>query len=216
MRVVQIPVTPDLVAAVPGLSPVPSSTQPSAPFRPATKLEGFTPAPGSVVTLGYDELGRIGSTLSTSGFVVVEARLLHSGTDAVQGMTVTIHQGPDREETAFVDREELADLVRGVDALLKLKGNPTKFKNFEVRYSTKGDLSLRAFNNASGEVGFAIEAGRVMKAKRLMTPSELQKIRAMFQAAAERLDVEGLLSRYPSAVMASSLIVLSGADDRAR
>jgi hypothetical protein len=211
MRAVHVPVPAGLVASVPALCQTPS-----ARFHPATKLEGFTPAVGSVVTLGYDELGRIGSTLSNTGLVVVEVRLLHSGTDAAQGMTVTVASGQYREETAFVDREELADLVHGVDALLKLKGNPTKFKNFEVRCTTKGNLSLSAFNNAKGEVGFAIEAGRVMKAKRLMSSADLEKIRAMFQAAAERLDVEGLTNRYPPAATAASLIVLAAADDRTR
>lgn len=161
--------------------------QPQAPLPPATKLEGFKPTAGSVVTLGYDELGRIGPGFSTSGLVVVEVRQLQAGGDSVRGMTVTVTESQYREEMAFVDGEELVDLVRGVDALLELKTNPTKFKNFEVRYTTKGDLVLIAFNSSKGEVQFAIQAGRVLKARRFLNLSDFQKIRAMFQAAASRL-----------------------------
>jgi hypothetical protein len=49
-------------------------------------------------------------------------------------MTVTVTESQYREEMAFVDGDEMSDLVRGVDALMDLKANPTKFKNFEVRY----------------------------------------------------------------------------------
>lgn len=102
-------------------------------------------------------------------------------------MTITITESQYREETAFVDGDEVGDLVRGVDALMQLKANPTTFKNFEVRYRTKGDLLLIAFNNSRGEVQYAIQAGRVLKAKRFINLSDLQKLKGMFQLAADRL-----------------------------
>lgn len=193
MRVIDILLTTGLVIGVPGVTlgqaplAAPQVPQPQPPLPPATKLEGFKPAAGSVVTLGYDEIGRIGPGFAMSGLVVVEVRQLQSEGDSVQGMTVTVTESQYREEMAFVDAEELVDLARGVDALLDLKTNPTKFRNFEVRYTTKGDLMLIAFNNSKGEVQFAVQAGRVLKAKRLLNLSDLQKIRAMFQAAADRL-----------------------------
>lgn len=193
MKIVQLLLTAVLVVAVASVAlaqtpPVAQQVaQPPAPLPPATKLEGFKPAAGSVVTLGYDEIGRIAPGFTTSGFVVVEVRELRSGAEAVQGMTVTVTESQYREEMAFVDEEEMADLVRGVDALLELKANPTQFTNFEVRYTTKGDLMLVAFNNSKGDVQFAIQAGRVLKAKRFLSAADLQKIRAMFQAATERL-----------------------------
>lgn len=197
MRAIGIVLIAGVVMAVPGLAlgqapPAPQQVAPSqAPLPPATKLEGFKPTAGSVVTLGYDELGRIGPGFSTSGLVVVEVRQLQSGVDSVRGMTVTVTESQYREEMAFVDGEELSDLIRGVDALLELKTNPTTFKNFEVRYRTKGDLMLVAFNSSKGEVQFAIQAGRVVTAKRFLNLSDLQKIRAMFQAAVDRLVQKG-------------------------
>lgn len=197
MKIVQLLLTAVLVVAVPSVAlaqtpPVAQqAAQPPVPLPPATKLEGFKPAAGSVVTLGYDEIGRIAPGFTTPGLVVVEVRELRSGGEAVQGMTVTVAESQYREEMAFVDGEEMADLVRGVDALLELKANPTQFTKFEVRYTTKGDLMLVAFNNSKGDVQFAIQAGRVLKAKRFLSAADLQKIRAMFQAATERLAAKG-------------------------
>ncbi len=171
-----------------GQSPpsVEQEMQPPPP-PPATKLEGFKPSVGSVVTLGYDEIGRIGPGLLTPGLLVVEIRQLQSQSDSVQGLTVTVTESQYREEMAFVDEEEISDLIKGVDALLELKSNPTKFRNFEVRYTTKGELELVAFNNAKGETQFAVRAGRAVHAKRYLNRLELQKLRGWFQAASERL-----------------------------
>jgi hypothetical protein len=193
MRRITLLLVIGFAVAVPrvGLAQVPpvsrQATEAQAPLPPATKLEGFKPAAGSVVTLGYDELGEIGPGLRTSGRVAVDARQIQAGTESARGMTVTITESEYREERAFVDEEELPDLIKGVDALLELKANPTSFKNFEVRYTTKGDLGLIAFNNARGELQFAIQAGRLLKARRFLNSADLQKIRAMFAAAASRL-----------------------------
>jgi hypothetical protein len=159
----------------------------AAPLPPATKLEAFTPAAGSVTTLGFDEIGRLGSGFGMPAGVEVDARELRSGDQFVRGMIVRVQAGQQRIERAFVDVDELPDLIRGIEALIELKANPTGFKNFEVRYQTKGDLVLVAFNNARGEIQYAIEAGRVLKANRYLNANEMQKIRDMFNLAAQRL-----------------------------
>lgn len=153
---------------------------------PATKLEGFKPAAGTVLTVGYDELGVIVPGFVNSGTVSIEARQLDDGSSRLRGITVTVTQGQFRKEVSFVDEDELAELIQGVDMLLETKANPTKFPNFEVSYTTKGELELTAFNDSKGEIQFAIQTGRVVHATRLLSRADLQKIRAMFQAAAER------------------------------
>ena len=52
-----------------------------------------------------------------------------------------------REGRAFIDADEIPKLVKGIDALLDVSSNPTSFGNFEVRYSTKGDLQITGFNS---------------------------------------------------------------------
>jgi hypothetical protein len=123
-----------------------------APLPPATKLEAFKPAAGSIVTLGYNDLGQ------TSG-VAVDARELRdvSGT-TVRGLLVDVTESQYREERSFVDADEIPELLKGIDALLAVKVNPTSFDKFEVRYTTKGALELTAFNSGR-DIKYAIQAG---------------------------------------------------------
>jgi hypothetical protein len=154
-------------------------TAPAAP--PATKLEGFKPAAGSVVTFGYDELGRI-------GLVSADVRELRSTTGGapVRGLVVEVVESQYRTERSFVDADEIAELIRGIDAILEVKANPTKFKNFEVRYTTRGELRLVAFNSGN-DIKYSVEAGRTLRASRQVTGDDIRKLREMFVAAQAKL-----------------------------
>jgi hypothetical protein len=144
---------------------------------PATKLEGFKPAAGAVVTLGYSELG------SVSGVAVDVREMRESSGDTVRGLLVNVTESQYRNERSFVDADEIPELLRGLDALLEVKANPTKFKNFEVRYTTRGELELTAFNNAQGSIRYAVKAGRTLKAQRFLDADDMRKLRGMVQAA---------------------------------
>jgi hypothetical protein len=148
---------------------------------PATKLEAFKPAAGSVLTFGYDELGSV----NNSSVDVREMRDTKGG--QVRGAVVTVKQGEYREENAFIDTDEIPELLRGIDALLAVQVNPTKFTNFEVRYLTRGELRLTAFNNSRGKISYSIEAGRVTKAQTFVDAGDLRKFREMFVAAEQKL-----------------------------
>lgn len=154
------------------------------PLPPATKLEAFQPALGSVLTIGYDELGRVEG-------VSVDVREMHdSQGGSVRGLVVRVVENERHAEISFVDEEEILPLLDGMDALLDVRGNPTEFKNFEVRYVTRGELALSVFNAPSGNVLFAVQAGRPVAARRSgLTISEMLRLRAMFGAAAEKLNL---------------------------
>src|SRR5260370_4385243 len=67
----------------------PAVAQPA--LAPATKLEAFKTAAGSVVTFGYNELGRVGGILSG---VSVDVRELRDGQGAaVRGLVVEVREG---------------------------------------------------------------------------------------------------------------------------
>lgn len=166
--------------------PAPDQAVQLQPPPPATKLEGFRPAAGTVLTVGYDELGGIVPGFVNSGSVLIKARQLDDGSSRLRGITVTVTENQFRKEVSFIDEDELAELIRGTDMLLETKTNPTGFRNFEVRYTTKGELELTAFNDSKGEIQFAIQTGRVVHATRILSRAEFQKVRAMFQAAVER------------------------------
>jgi hypothetical protein len=103
---------------------------------PATKLEAFRPDAGTVVTLGYDDLGRVGG-ISVDVWEFRDARGAK-----VRGLVVEVTESEYRQERAFIDADEITELIKGVDALLQVGTNPTSFKNFEVRYTTRGELQL--------------------------------------------------------------------------
>lgn len=163
--------------------PPAATTMTPLPLPPATKLEAFQPALGSVLTIGYDELGRVEG-------VSVDVREMHDGQGAsVRGLVVRVVENERHAEVSYVDEDEIPQLLDGFDALLDVRANPTEFKNFEVRYATKGELALSAFNTPSGNVLFAVQAGRPLTARRSgLTVSEMLRLRAMFGAAAQKLN----------------------------
>jgi hypothetical protein len=81
-----------------------SATRPPDP-PPATKLEAFKPSAGSVTTLAFEDLGSL-------RLVSVEAREVRGGAGTVaRGLLVRVRQGEYRDERAFIDADELPELI---------------------------------------------------------------------------------------------------------
>ena len=126
-------------------TPAPAAPPPpmmvAPPLPPATMLEGFTPAIGSLLTLGFDDLGEVGG-------VSVDVRELRDTRGGrVRGLVVEVTESQAITEQSFVDADEIPELLKAIDALIATTGNPTQFKSFEVRYATKGELELSASNS---------------------------------------------------------------------
>ena len=138
---------------------IPPNTQP--PLPPATELEGFKPTAGSLVTFGYNDLGRVGILVSVDVRELRDARGV-----AARGLVVQVYQSQYREERSFVDADEIPELLKGIDALLDVRTNPTSFQNFEVRYTTRGEFQLTAYNSSDGKIHYAVQAGRVVTAQK--------------------------------------------------
>jgi hypothetical protein len=147
-------------------------------------MEAFKPAAGSVVTFGYDDLESGVSGIS------VDARGLEDSKGAsVKGLLVEITESEYRKERSFVDLDEIPELLKGFDALMQVNANPTQFKNFEVRYSTRGALQLTAFNNSSGKILYAVQVGSFSKAQRLgLSSNQMQSLRNAFDTALQKLN----------------------------
>jgi hypothetical protein len=157
-------------------NPPPAAPPAAPPLPPATRLEAFKPAAGTLVTFGYNELGSVGD-------VSVDAREIRGaqGT-SVRGVVVEVTQSQYREERAFIDTDELDELLSGIDALLAIQSNPTGFQNFEVQYTTKGELQITAFSSRGG-ISYAVEAGRVTTARVFLNADNIRRLREMFAAA---------------------------------
>jgi len=163
-------------------APAAQQAQGSVAQAPATKMEAFRPSAGSVFTLGYDALGKIGLKIS------VDVRELRDAKGAsARGLLVEVAESQYRDETSFVDADEIPELLKGLDALLAINENPTKFKSFEVRYTTRGQLELTAFNTNAGAIRYSVKAGRPIGATAFISTADMQSLRGLFDMASQKL-----------------------------
>lgn len=152
------------------------------PPPPLTKLEAFQPALGAVVTVGHEELGTI------AGISVEVREIRDSKGSSARGLIVRVSDSKERNEPSFVDADEVTDLIKGIDSLLEVRANPTPFKSFEVRYTTRGLLEITTFNTGRGDVLYAVQTGPFRRGLRTgLSVADLQRLRTFFQTASERL-----------------------------
>lgn len=174
-----------IVALVAQRGTPPATAQAQAvPLPPATKIEAFVPAAGSITTLGFDKLGKLGSF----PFAEVELRELRDAKGAVvRGLLVTVTESQYREESSFVDIDELPELVKGIDAILAINTNATPFQDFQTTYSTRGALSVVAYTNGKS-VRYGVRAGRgIFATAPNLESRELLQFRAMVETALSKV-----------------------------
>lgn len=171
-----------------GQGSVPSQPAPiilGPPPPPATALEAFHTEPGGILTTSYEEMGDVEG-------VLVEAReMRNSRGDRVRGIVVTILDRADRNTEpvqAYVDPDEFADLMRGFDALLAITVNPSgEFRNFDMRYATRGELVLTASSTRLRGVVYGVEVGRLLRTRRTLNGGEFHQLRTLVEAAQQKL-----------------------------
>lgn len=152
------------------------------PLPPATLMEGFQYPVGTLFTVGYDDLGEVAG-------ISVEVREMRDATGArVRGVVVEVTTGQSTREQSLVDADEIPDLLKGFEAMLQIRTNPTQFRNFETRFATKGELILSANSSRNRGVLYAVEVGRVVKARRGgLTGGEMHQLRVLLEAASQKL-----------------------------
>jgi hypothetical protein len=155
------------------------------PPPPATALEAFHAAPGDILTTAYEEVGEVEG-------VFVEAREMRDSRGArARGVVLTITDRPRVAEPlqAFVDPDELAALIQGFDALLAITANPAAadFRNFDMRYATRGELVLTASSTRQRGVVYGVEVGRLLHARRPLNGGEFHQLRTLVEAAQQKL-----------------------------
>jgi hypothetical protein len=155
------------------------------PPPPATTLEAFHALPGTILTTAFEDLGDVNG-------VLVEAREMRDSLGArVRGVVVTVASANGRQappDQAFVDPDELPSLMRAFDSLLAITTSPTgEFKNFDMRYATKGELVLTASSTRQRGVIYGVEVGRVLRTRRALNGGEFHQLRTLVEAAQQKL-----------------------------
>jgi hypothetical protein len=152
------------------------------PPPPATAMEAFQAMPGDILTVAYEDLGDV------SGVFVEAREMRESGGRRVRGIVVTVPGRASGPEQAFIDRDEIAPLLKGFDALLAITTNPNgEFRNFDMRYSTRGELVLTASSTRQRGVVYGVEAGRMFRTRHALNGGEFHQLRVLVEAAQQKL-----------------------------
>jgi hypothetical protein len=151
---------------------------------PATKLEAFSARTGIVIVKGYTSLG----TVNGMGRVSIDVREFRDASNpksAQYGVAFEVKESGrlERENTSFIDEDEIDSLMRGLDYIGRIDRGVTTFGNFEAHYKTKGDLSFVVFSGRAGEISFAVSSGRIGKTQAFLKLSDIEQIRSLLGEA---------------------------------
>ncbi|MCO5095155.1 MAG: hypothetical protein M9960_08155 [Xanthomonadaceae bacterium] len=164
-------------------------SQEQAPPEPATKLEAFQATTGTVVVRGYTTAGTV---RGLGGVITVDAREFRDASNLgkrVTGISISVKETSrlERENTSFIDAEEIESLLQGLEYIGKATKEVTSFENFEAEYRTKGDFRVTAFNDNSGQLNIAVSSGRIGKSTAYLKAPQLQELKAFVEAARAKL-----------------------------
>ena len=122
-----------------------------------TKLEEFSSKTG-VVTLVEYTIGTKHSVLG--GSFEIQKRKVGSVSKpgSVKGVQVIVNRGQ-YTGTAFIDLDEIDDLIEGIEYVMTVTNEITDLKNFEAKFTTVGGLSLTVFNRKDGSLSSSLQAG---------------------------------------------------------
>jgi hypothetical protein len=157
---------------------------------PATKLEAFQSQTGIVLIRGYST---VGSLRSLSSEVVVDAREFRDGSNPnsprATGVSITVKESGrlERENTSYIDLDEIDSLLKGIEYISKVTKDVTKLALFEVDYRTKGDLRITVFNSDRGDVSAAVSSGTIGRTRAFIKLTELEKLRGLIATAKSML-----------------------------
>ena len=151
---------------------------------PATKLEAFSARTGIVLVKGFTNLG----TVNGMGRVSIDVREFRDASNpksAQYGVAFEVKDSGrlERENTSYIDEDEIDSLIRGLDYISKIDRSVTTFGNFEAQYRTKGDLSLVVFSGSGGEISLAVSSGRIGRTRAFLKLADIEQIRTLLGEA---------------------------------
>jgi hypothetical protein len=122
------------------------------------------------------------------GTVNVDARDFRDASNPktrITGVSISVKESGrlERENTAFIDSDEIDSLLAGLDYVSKATKDITPLKNFEAEYRTKGDFRITVFNNSSGEISAAVSAGRIGKTSAYIKLPQIFELRQLILEA---------------------------------
>lgn len=170
-----------MVLTAPGLTFAElAKEQPSAP---KTKMEAFQAQTGSVVVKGYTDIGKV-SSLGTVEVTAMEFADV-SSSKKISGIVIEVTESGrlENSDRAFIDYDEIPDLLKGLDYVSRATTKITNHPMFEATYSTKGDFKITAFSNRKGEVSAVVQSGSFRPARIFLELNKLAELRGLIEKA---------------------------------
>lgn len=146
-------------------------------MSPATTLKEVSSAAGTVIAKGSEEMGGVrgpGEVTVSRSYVALPA------TNALAtGLIIEVRQSSriDLLRRAFVDRDEIRALLRGIDYIAKIEKEATLFSQLEATYKTRDDLNFKVFNGVQGELNRRSAEVSAQGAAARLSMEELGRIR---------------------------------------
>jgi hypothetical protein len=161
------------------------------PFE-RTKLEVLEDRHGAVVIKAFTRITTVevrGVRIDAVDMREIGGRVATLVTHA-RGIVVSLREEGGRlsDNRAFVDYEELDDLLNAIDVVARVDESITRMPGFEARYKTLGDLEIAVFRQTRSGAAVTLTTGVCDLATQTMTLDDLAKIKAMIQEAKSRLD----------------------------
>jgi len=157
--------------------------------EPKTKLQAFEAKTGVVVISGFSTVGSV--TGQYGGTVSVESKefLDASSGKREYGIVVEVKKGGEieRDNSSYIDYDEIDSLVKGIDYVSKVERSITKLDNFQADYHTKGDFKISTFSSR-GQTMIAVSSGDIGEVSVFFPLSKLEDLRGLIANAKAKLD----------------------------
>lgn len=153
-----------------------------------TKLEAFQAKTGIVIINGYTTVG----VIKGMGSISIDARDIKDASNLklkTTGISFTIREAGrlERENTAFVDSDEIDSLITGIDYISKTTKGITSQAQFEIQYKTKGNFRITVFNNTNGELSAVVSAGNIGRTSAYISIQQLSELKSFILEAKAKL-----------------------------
>lgn len=158
------------------------------PYEPRTKLEALDERYNAVIVKGFSRM----TTVDVRGVRIdaVEMRDLGSTVGRLKGIVVVLREGGEHpsDNRAFVDYDEIDELLNAIDTVTRVDETATKLAGFEAKYKTLGDLEIGVFRQTRSGTAVILTTGICDRATQTLTLDDLAKVKALIQEAKMRLD----------------------------
>jgi hypothetical protein len=157
--------------------------------EPKTKLEAFSARTGVVIVRGFEEIGDVYGLYSTQ--IEVDAKEFQNAATGKKqyGITIKVMSSGkyEKENTSYIDYDEIESLITGIDYIAKIDRSVTRFSEFQADFKTKDNLVISTFSSEQRTMA-SVSSGRIGKVQAFYKISSLGEIRAIIQKAKQRID----------------------------